>query len=96
MEDEARRNPPDLIDTINDLKTALGAKPPSVSVSISRKVNLGNYESVDLFMSVNGVDKYTTQEEIDEALAAGELAYGQLKEHLRARIVEVMRTRTGQ
>lgn len=70
-------------------------KLPSVSVSISRKINLGNYESMDIFLSVNGVDKYTTQEEIDEALQAGALAYGQLKEHLRVRVVEVMKTRAG-
>lgn len=38
------------------------------TVSISMKVNLGNYESADAFLSVSGITKDTTNEELAELL----------------------------
>lgn len=60
-----------------------------VSVSISRKLNLGNYESADLFMAISNVEPGATEEEIDEALATGDLAVQVLKKHLAVHLREV-------
>ncbi len=50
-----------------------------VGVSISRKINLGNYESAEVWVSLTGIEAGTTQEEIQAALATGALAYDALK-----------------
>lgn len=62
-----------------------------VAVSISRKINLGNYESVDIFMAVSGVEPGATDAEILEALATGERAFQLLKAKLADKIGEVKR-----
>ena len=55
-----------------------------IAVSIERKVNLGNYESVGFFFSLSGLEPGTTREEMQELLETGELAF----EVLREKIVE--------
>lgn len=45
------------------------APPLTVTASISRKVNLGNYESAEVFVSVSGITLETTEADIDEILA---------------------------
>ena len=62
---------------------------PGVSVSIGRKINLGNYESADIFMSVNGLEPGASDAEIEEALATGDRAFVILKRHMLARLKEV-------
>lgn len=48
----------------------------SVSISLSRKMNLGNYESADVFISVSGITDETTESEIDDLIEGnGALAY---------------------
>jgi hypothetical protein len=64
----------------------------ATSVSISRKINLGNYESADVFLSVTGIEPGTTREEIDAALATGALAYDALKVALTAKIKDLRAT----
>lgn len=64
-----------------------------VSVSVSRKINLGNYESLDIFFSVSGIEPGTPQAEIAEALETGETAWQVVKNKVREKIVEVRRER---
>ena len=56
----------------------------TLSVSLSRKVNLGNYESADAFVSLSGLTPETTEADIDELLAgAGALAWRKCAEELK-------------
>lgn len=58
----------------------------SLSVSVSRKVNLGNYESADFFLSVSGIVPGTTEEEIAALVEnEGKIAYRLLAAELNAR-----------
>ncbi len=58
----------------------------SLTLSLSRKVNLGNYESIELFVAVGGITPYTTDEEIDNLLEdQGRVAYGKIANVLKAR-----------
>lgn len=62
----------------------------SLSMSISRKVNLGNYESADVFISISGITAETTSEQMDELLEKnGALAYGKLRADLTKKLDEV-------
>lgn len=66
-----------------------------VSVSVSRKINLGNYESADLFVSISKVTKDTPKEEMEAALAQGRMAYELVKRQVRQQ-VEAVRKRQAQ
>ena len=41
---------------------------PNVAVSLEMKINLGNYESAGVFVSVSGLRVGATEAEIDELL----------------------------
>lgn len=58
----------------------------TVSVYITRKVNLGNYESVDFNVALNNVEVGATDAEMEEALATGEQAIRLIATHLRQKI----------
>jgi len=59
----------------------------TLSVSLSHKVNLGNYESGEVFISVSGIGHDTTEAEIDELIAGpGALAYKKCAAALREKV----------
>lgn len=51
----------------------------TVTLSVSRKVNLGNYESADVFMSINNVPLGARAEDIEAALVTGKITFDLLK-----------------
>lgn len=60
-------------------------KEPTISVSITRKINIGNFESIDIFVSLNSLEIGSTDETIQMLLdGVGERMY----EAIRQRIVE--------
>lgn len=61
--------------------------PLSISLSVSRKVNLGNYESADAFVSISGVTAETTEEEMDALIAGnGALAFAKIASALKEKV----------
>lgn len=57
----------------------------SISISVTRKVNLGNYESADAFLSLSGIPVDATEADILDALNAADLAF----EPIKAKAVEM-------
>ena len=72
-----------------------GYQEPRISVSIGRKINLGNYESVDIFMACSGIESGATVEEIEELLVTGERAFKLLEGRLGVKIQELKAARKG-
>ena len=60
-----------------------------VSITLSQKVNLGNYESADAFISLSDVPVGTTEEEIEDALDTGRLVWERMKPRLIAQAREL-------
>lgn len=53
--------------------------PLTLTASISRKVNLGNYESAEVFVSLSGLTRDTTEAEVDAMLEGpGAIAWKKL------------------
>lgn len=50
-----------------------------VSVSATQKINLGNYESADVFFSLSNIPSGATEEQIEAALETGEMAFKYVK-----------------
>ena len=48
---------------------------PTITVSLTRKVNLGSYESADAFMAISGIEANMTPDEINALLETGYLAW---------------------
>jgi hypothetical protein len=62
----------------------------SATLSIAMKVNLGNYESADAFLSLSGITPETTQEEMEDLLdGPARIAYDALKVRLGARVADL-------
>jgi hypothetical protein len=61
---------------------------PRVSVSLGRKINMGNYESLDVHVSLSGFTAETTEEEMEAAIANGRVGYnlvvGEINRRVRA------------
>ena len=62
-----------------------------ISVSVERKVNLGNYESVGFFFSLSGLEHGTNRREMEQLLETGELAFEVLREKIVERTEAVRR-----
>lgn len=60
--------------------------PLRVSVSIERRLNLGNYESASVMLSLSGIEPGTTGEQLQAALATGALGYKAIKGELAKKI----------
>lgn len=58
----------------------------SLALSLQHKINLGNYESAECFVSVSGVSVNTTPDDIDEILDQSKIVYTKIAESLRAKI----------
>ena len=50
-----------------------------ISMSVSRKVNLGNYESGDVFLSLSDIPVGASEEDIAEALVTGKIVFDMLR-----------------
>lgn len=50
-----------------------------INMSVSRKVNLGNYESGDVFLSLSDVPVGATQAEVEEALQTSKIVFDVLR-----------------
>lgn len=62
-------------------------------VKLSRKVNLGNYQSADVDMIVSGIAPSTTEEEIDALVTGqGALAYTRLASAIKAKVEAILKT----
>lgn len=62
---------------------------PTVGVSVQMKVNLGNYESADAFLSMQGIDESTTTEQMDALMDQGRIAYEKLRAALKERVSDI-------
>lgn len=48
---------------------------PTITVSMSRKLNLGNFESADVFVSISGIKAGMTTADIEPLLVAGRFGW---------------------
>ncbi len=55
---------------------------PTISVSMSRKLNLGNYESADCFVSISGVRAGMTADDLSPLMATGKVAWEAVRAEL--------------
>ena len=69
------------------------ADEPTVTVSMSRKINLGNYESADCFVSLSGVRAGMTPEEMEPLLETGKVAWSKVADALREQVRSVREAR---
>lgn len=62
----------------------------TATVSVQMKVNIGNYESADCFISVSGITDYTTADEVASLLdGPAKIAYDALKVRLGERVAAI-------
>ncbi len=61
-----------------------------VSVSVSHKVNLGNYSSADMFLAVSNIEVGATEADIQEAIDTGEVAFVLLEKAISNKVRELL------
>lgn len=64
---------------------------PTLTVSLSRKVNVGNFESADVFISLSGIPFEASEETIGKMLKTSNLAFDMIREELRGKIAQIRR-----
>ena len=61
----------------------------TTTVSVSHKVNLGNYESAEVFVSIAGITRSDTPDDIEEMLAQSKIAFDFIKTKIREKSAEL-------
>ena len=61
--------------------------PIKICMSVSRKVNLGNYESGDVFLSLSDVPVGATQEQVEDALQTTKIVWDVLRAEVNRKAV---------
>jgi hypothetical protein len=80
----------------NDGGTEVAIRSPlSLSISVEQKLNLGNYNSAGVFVSMSGVTAETTEDEMNRLLANGRLAWDKLRADLATKVAEIKQRRLG-
>lgn len=62
---------------------------PTITVSVAMKINLGNYESADAFVSCSGLPAGATAEQIEELLDTGKLAWSLMTKRLGEKVADI-------
>lgn len=57
-----------------------------VSVSVSRKVNLGNYSSADLFLAVSNIEVGASEADMQEAIETSEVAFSVVERSIQQKV----------
>lgn len=65
--------------------------PIKISVSATQRVNLGNYESVDVFFALSNVPVGATDKDLAEAMATSELVFTHVKAKVMEKVADVRR-----
>lgn len=55
----------------------------TTSVTVSHKIQSAPYESAELSVTIDGIDEDTTEGDIEQALARGQIAYKQIRDEVR-------------
>lgn len=61
--------------------------PIRICMSVSRKVNLGNYESGDVFLSLSDVPVGATSEQVEAALQTSKIVWDVLRAEVNKKAV---------
>ena len=65
---------------------------PTLAVSLTRKVNLGNYNSAEVFMSVSGIVPGMDEEAIQSLVnTEGKIAYQKLADAVNEKVSELLK-----
>ncbi len=59
---------------------------PTIAVSMARKINLGNYESADCFVSISGIKDGMNAAEMESLLDTGKVAWDLVRAALKDEI----------
>lgn len=62
---------------------------PTMTLSLARKINTGNYESAEVFVSISGVRAGMTDADLEPLLNTGKIAYDALRRSLADKVNEI-------